>query len=161
MVTKTMITDINHEDLIDFFSTALYGSSFFGVEYNTKDYEKCSDKHSGDCMEDKLARILLNGGSIVIYDCEAEDEEDYYGELPHCWDSDNYTMDYTITLEDLKKGFQKCLDGTFNVNKGCDEEIPYMKKCMNDLINHEEGNLDLPEAENILQICIFGELIYG
>lgn len=161
MKTKTVISDINHEDLVDFLSTALYGSNFFGADYDVETYNNCPDKKEDDCYEDKMARILINGGKITVFDMYAEDEDDFYGNLTHSWDCEKRTMDYTVSLYDLKEGFQKCLDGTFKVNDGCDEEIPYMKKCMNNLINHDEGDLDLPQAENILQCCVFGQIVYG
>ena len=37
MKTKTIISDINFEDLVDLFSTALYGSQKFGAYYNKSD----------------------------------------------------------------------------------------------------------------------------
>ena len=80
MKTKTIISDINFEDLVDLFSTALYGSHKFGAYYNKSDYEKCPDKNDGDCYEDKLARILLNGGTVVVFDLYAEMDGDFYGD---------------------------------------------------------------------------------
>lgn len=160
MKTKTIISEITHEDLVDFFSTALSGSNIFGVDYDTETYNKCPDKKEDDCIEDKLARILLNGGCITIYDIEAEDENDFYGQAHHSWDEDNETMDYLIDITDIKRGFQKCLDGTFNINDGCDEERGYIHRCMTHLIDGE-GDLDLYEAQNILQVCVFNQMIYG
>lgn len=150
MKTKTIISDINFEDLVDLFSTALYGSQNFGADYNKSDYEKCPDKKEGDCYEDKLARVLLNGGTVVVYDRYAEMDEDFYGDLPHKWDEEYEVMDYTVSLKDIEVGIQKALD-----NGGWSAE------CARDLVNHEEGNLDLPEAEEVMQWILFGESIYG
>ena len=161
MKTKTTITEITHDDIVNLLSTGLYGSQFLGVDYSVGDYRKIPNPDEYDCIEDKCAKLLLNGKSIVIYDMYAEDEEDFHGKLYHSWDSDNKTMDYTITLSDIKKGLQKCLDGTFKVNDGCDEEISYMRKCVANLIDSENGDLDLYEAQNILQVIVFGQIIYG
>ena len=159
MKTKTTITEITHDDIVNLLSTGLYGSQFLGVDYSIEDYRKIPNPDEYNCIEDKCAKLLLNGESIVIYDMYAEDEEDFHGKLYHSWDSDNETMDYTITLSDIEKGLQKCLDGTFKINDGCDEEVGYIKKCMSDLMN--DGDLDLYEAQNILQIIVFGQIIYG
>ena len=149
MKTKTIISDINFEDLVDLFSTALYGSRKFGADYNNSDYEKCTDKKIGDCNEDKLARILLNGGTVVVYDCYAEMYEDFYGDLPHKWNGEYEEMDYTVSLKDVEVGIQKALD-----NGGWSAE------CARDLVNHEEGNFVLKEAEEVMQWILFGESIY-
>ena len=159
MKTKTIITEITHEDIFNLLSTGIhYGSHFFGVDYSVEDYRKIPNPDEYDCIEDKCAKLLLNGKSIVIYDMYAEDEEDFHGGLWHQWDEDNGTMDYLVSLKDIEKGLQKCLDGTFNVND--DEERPYMRKCVANLIDSDE-DLDLPQAENILQVVVFGQIIYG
>lgn len=150
MKTKTTITEITHDDIVNLLSTGLYGSQFLGVDYSKGDYRKIPNPDEYDCIEDKCAKLLLNGKSIVIYDMYAEDEEDFHGKLYHSWDSDNETMDYTITLSDIKKGIEKAID-----NGGWDAE------CAFDLINDDSRDLDLTEAENLLQIITFGEAIYG
>lgn len=161
MKTKTIITEINHDDLVNLFSTALYGSQYWGVDYDTNGFRKIPNPDDCECIEDKLAKMLLNGKPITIYDMYAEDEEDFHGDLWHQWDGDNGTMDYLVNLKDIEKGLQKCLDGTFKVNDGCDEEISYMRKCVTNLIDSENGDLDLYEAQNILQVIVFGKIIYG
>lgn len=150
MKTKTIITEITHDDIVNLLSTGLYGSQLFGIDYNVEDYRKIPNPDEYDCIEDKCAKLLLNGKSIVIYDKYAEDEEDFHGKLYHSWDSDNETMDYSITLSDIKKGIQKAID-----NGDWDAE------CAFDLINNDACDLDLTEAENLLQIITFGEAIYG
>ena len=87
MKIKTTIESITHDDLVELFSTALYGSDIFGVDYDAEVYNHCPDKKGNDCLEDKIARILLNGGSITISDLYADDENDFYGELRHEYDS--------------------------------------------------------------------------
>lgn len=149
MKTKTIISDINFEDLVDLFSTALYGSQKFCAYYNKSDYEKCPDKNDGDCYEDKLARILLNGGTVVVFDLYAEMDGDFYGDLPHKWNEKHEVMGYTLRLKDIEVGIQKAID-----NGGWSAE------CARDLVNNEDGNLVLPEAEEVMQWILFGESIY-
>jgi len=150
MKTKTTILEINHEDLVDFFSTALYGSFMFGARYDSVEYHELKDANENDCFEDKLARLLLSGKTIEIIDKYAEDIDYYYGTLPHAWDEDEYEMVYTVSLEDIKNGLQSCLDGD-----------SYISECAMNLVHADDGNLDLPQAENLLQMCVYGEMIYG
>jgi hypothetical protein len=148
MKTRTIITELNHDDLVDLFSTALYGSSLFSAYYDKKDYKKCNPSEN-DCFEDKLAKILLNGYSVIVCDHYA-DEDEFYGDLPHDWDEADRCVEYTVTLEDIKNGIGKALD-----------QGGWTSKCAMDFINHEEGDLDLPEAEELVQWILFGETIYG
>ena len=149
MKTKTTICDINHEDLVELLSTACYGSSWLGVTYNQTEYQN-SEPSEDDCIEDKCARILLHGYSITLYDMYAEDEEDHYGTLPFAWDERGETMDYTVTLDDIRRGLEKAM------NAG-----GWPAKYVQNLINAEDGDFDQPQAESLVQWILFGEEIYG
>ena len=148
MKIKTIITEINHDDLVNLFSTATYGSSFFDVVKNKKDYYGTELEDENDCREDTWAKILLAGNSVYVLDYYSEEEA--YGNLPHKWDERRGAMRYTVTLEDIKKGIQKAIDNG-----------DWDAKCAFDLINDDSCDLDLTEAENLLQIITFGEAIYG
>ena len=100
-----------------------------------------------ECRGDALAKILLAGRPVYVLDFYSD--ELAYGKLPREWDEKNCAMKYTVTLEDIKKGLQKAID-----NGGWDA------KCAYDLINDDSCDLDLTEAENLLQIITFGEAIY-
>lgn len=76
MKTQTIILEQNIEDLVNLLSTALYGSSYLSA-----DYDELEGKDIGDCYEEVMARILLDGGRISITDVYAEDGE-VYGNLP-------------------------------------------------------------------------------
>lgn len=148
MKTKTIITEINHEDLVNLFSTAIYGSDYFDVVKKKIEYYGTELEDEDDSREDTWAKILLAGKPVYVLDYYSEEEA--YGNLPHTWDEKRGAMKYTVTLDDIKKGLQKALD-----NGGWDA------KCAFDLINNDSFDLDLPEAENLLQIITFGEAIYG
>lgn len=151
MKTKTTILEINHEDLVDFLSTALYDCSMFRAFYDSIEYRMLKDADESDSFEDKLARLLLAGKTIEIVDKYAEDWDEYYGNLPHVWNYDEYGgMVYTVSLDDIKCGIQACLDGD-----------DYLSECARKLVHADEGNFDSPQAENILQVVLFGEMIYG
>ena len=162
MKTKTIISEITHDDLVDLLSTALTGSYIFGCDYDMSDYRKLENPSDNDSIEDKLARLLLAGKTIIIFDTLAECEEDFYGSLWHTFDGEHNTMDYMVSLKDIKNGLQKCIDGTFKKTIGCEtEEESYMRRCMVNFMNPESGDFDQPQAESIMQVIIFGGLIYG
>lgn len=148
MKTKTIITEITKDDLVNLFSTATYGSNYFEVDYKKSDYRGTELESRCDCYEDIWAKVLLAGKPVYVLDYYSE--EDAYGNLPHEWDEKRGAMKYTVTLEDIKNGIQKAID-----NGGWDAE------CAFDLINEDSYNLDLTEAENLLQIITFGKTIYG
>ena len=142
MKTQTTISGITHEDLVNLLSTATYGSDWLSVEHIAAitDYET---------FEDGLAEELLSGASIRFCDYNAEDKDDFYGNLPHKWNKKNECMCYIVTLKDIEIGIAKAID-----NGGFENE------CAQNLI-HVPENFDLYEAEAIMQMIVFGELIYG
>lgn len=149
METKLLVLDINQEDLVDLLTTASYGSHIFDIDYDSIDYDNVENKDCLDCFEDKIAKCLLNGKKMLVYDKFAEGERDGYGKCPHVWNEDERTMDYKVTLDDVIEGIQKCFT-----------ESAFGMKCVCDLISRE-GNLDLDEAEYIMQFIVFGEYIYA
>lgn len=148
MKTKTIITEITKDDLVNLFSTATYGSSFFDVVKKKKDYYGTELEDEDDDRETTWAKILLAGKPVYVLDYYSEEEA--YGNLSHEWDEKRGAMKYTVTLEDIKNGLQKALDNG-----------DWDAKCARDLINEDSYDLDLTEAENLLQIITFGEGIYG
>ena len=138
MKTKITVTEINHEELVDLLSTALYDSSWFGADYDSDTYKKLENT-TGECFEDKLADMLLSGHQITITDYEAEGES--YSSKCTKITADGDAV-YKVGLEDFlkvastKTGFQllsEVLDGTG----------------------------DYYTADAFLQRVVFGEEIYG
>lgn len=148
MKTRTIITDITHDDLVNLFSTALYGSTWCGCNYDSIEYHNLPNKSDDDCIEDKLAKLLLAGKTIELYDMYAEDNNNFYGKLPHHWDNENKTMDYVVSLDDIKKGLQKA----FKSN--------YASKYAQHLVD-EDLEFDYIEANALIQFIMFGEEIYA
>lgn len=148
MKTKTIIEEFSQEDLVDLLCTATYGSEYFACRIPNGNYKGTELEDDNDCREDSWAKVLLAGKTLYVYDYYSEEEA--YGNLPHKWKEDEQAMRYTITLEDIKNGAQKALNSD---NK-------YDKKCMQDWMAGE-GDMDLCEAENLLQLFVFGEAIYG
>lgn len=144
MKTQTVVTDVTKGDLVNLLSTAHYGSYWLGL-----DYKAGNNTNQNGSFEDKLASILLEGKKIVFIDFNVDDEEDVYGNLPHHFNKSEGAMYYDVTLKDIETGIAKAFD------KG-----GFENQCANYLV-YEPENLDLYEAEALMQMCVFGELIYG
>lgn len=138
MKTKITVTEINHEELVDLLSTALYDSSWFGADYDRDTYKKLENT-TGECFEDKMADMLLAGHQITIIDYEAEGES--YSNKCAKITADGDAV-YKVGLEDFlkvastKRGFQ----------------------LLSDVL---DGTGDYWTADAFLQRVVFGEEIYG
>lgn len=139
METTIKVTALSHDELVDILSTALYGCDYLGADYDRKVYKALVEKGvtEGDCFEDKLADMLLNGEKITIIDYYAEGEVYKNGVLE---DEDGV---YELTLADF---LEAC---------SSEEGYEYAKTLLID----EDG--DYFTANNLLQIIMFGEVIYG
>lgn len=149
------VTSLSHDDLVNLFSTALYGNSALEVIYDSKDRDKV--KEEDDCYEDIIAKILLSGGSVQVIDLESEEpsigwKKEGNLDIPttwmefHTWDKSEQGkwghIIYTITLQDIING---C-----NTQRGCD--------LAKTLFFDEDG--DMWTAYNLMQTILFGEEIY-
>lgn len=130
------IENITRENLVDLFTTATYGSPWLAIK-TLKNERHLDEQHSAEyleqrCIEDKWADRLLAGGSIVCYD--------YYNE-----DEDGKPVRYVLTLDDIKKGLTKAAMG----------------EAVRDWADFVEEQDDYYTCNNLMQVCIFGEVIYG
>lgn len=154
MNTNTKITDLNHEDLVDLFSTAFYGSLNFAVTYDKKAKDNIKVEEN-DCFEDVMAKIVKDGnGNLIVYDENAEDGE-VYGNC-HCGteeiDDEIITTYYYIGINEITKG----LEAAANSSKD------YIRKAFNAFVNREEDSeWDAVTADILMQMIVFGEVIYG
>jgi hypothetical protein len=137
MKTKITVTELNHEDLVNLLSTALYGSSWFEASYDKKIYNTLT-KTEGDCFEDALADMLLAGHKITITDYYAEGES--YSKK--CVGFDGEDANYEVTLKDFLK--------VASTKQGF--------KLVEDVL---DGDGDFYTADAFLQRVVFGEEIYG
>lgn len=153
---KVVSVSLTHEDLVNLFSTALYGNSMMECDYIKSDYPIVLFEES-DSVEDVIAKILLNGGEVTIVDNEGAeaDTEDicYYGKKSKnwqsngvvdgvCWSGKYYAPTYKINLQNIINGI-KATEGY---------------KLAKELFN-EDG--DMWTAYNLMQIIVFGEEVYG
>ena len=144
MKTRTEILELTQADLVDLFSTATYGSAWLSISAQDRRHIVADED---DCREDIWAKVLLAGDTIVCTDNYAEGE--CYGKLPCTIDEDE-NADYTLSLQDIKNGLQKCADG--EMGSWCATAFRAFQE--------GEGGMDNPMAEMLMQAIIFGELIY-
>lgn len=154
MKTKTIITELTQEDLVNLLCTATYGSNWLSCYAPDREGVDITEE---DCLEDEWAKCLLAGKKITCTDYYA-DEGEHYGTLEHYTEEDGQTT-YLVSLQDIIDGLQKCLDGTF-IDADNDNAGNYLLNCVN-TFKEDDGGLDNPQAEALMQIILFGELIYG
>ena len=134
------IDNIDKELLVDLLTTATFGSDW--LEIKTLKSEKDLDANLDEtylqnrCIEERWADRLLNGGHIICidwYDFETDENG-----------NDTDGVRYELTLEDFKKGLLKAKD----------------KEAMRDWVDFVEENDDYYTCNNLVQVVIFGEVIY-
>lgn len=178
MKTKLTVTELSHEDLVNLFSTATYDNDLIHVEV-AEDEESLSlaekaiesATESNDCREDVWAYVLLHGGRLEISDMadESEEPEDetqvkYYGKEGINWLSTRYKP-FTVVTREIVFGLDLC-EHSFkapaytvnleNILNGFNnpKASPYVHDIM------EEAD-DLYTNYNVIQIAVFGDIIYG
>lgn len=155
---NTKILKITHEDLVNLFCTALSGNNWVSCEYDKEFYNTLTmGQVEGDCFEDHIADVLLNGGKVYLFDEYAEGEIYGNGELIE-GDEDGSVM-YTITLDSVIKGLEASFNSTFKNSDG--NMGVWLRECAEALANDEAYDLDLPMADALLQVIMFDEVIYG
>ena len=139
MKTTIKVIEFSHDDLVDLLSTALYGSTWFEADYDSKIYETLKVKN-GDCFEDKLADMLLAGHKITITDLEADGVS--YSKKCVRFEGKYECAVYEVDLKDFLK--------TASTKRGYQlvEEVL-------------EGDGDYYTGDAFLQRVVFGEEIYG
>ena len=139
MKTEIKVTGIEHEELVNILSTALFGRSWFDAGYDRSVYESLAEKN-GDCFEDILADMLLAGHKITITDYEAEGES-YSNKCVGINENDE-SADYEIDIEDFLKV------------ASTEEGYRLIQEVLS-------GDGDYYTADAFLQRVVFGEEVYG
>lgn len=155
MKTKTEIIEITHEDLVNLFSTATYGSCWLDASVSEEDRLDL-DIDDEDCREDVWAKAILSGEKVSFVDLDAE--ETSYGSLENHADEQTGIVEYRVGLEDIKRGLCAAADGDF---RGDDEEKSFVRNCFTAFASEDQLEFDKVCAENLFQVILFGEIIYG
>ena len=157
MKTQTTITDLTKEDLVNLFSTALYGSNYLSVEY-----DESVEYNEQDCHEDIIANILLNGGAVSVTDSYADGC--HYGKLR--WEyNEDYDVTYHVRFIDIWQGLERAANGTFNLRPDvgatfAESNLECAKRSFN-AFAFDEREWDYNTADCLMQIILFDEIVYG
>jgi hypothetical protein len=135
------LENISHRDLVDLLCVATEGSDWLAI--TTLESERFMDDEVEQsvrdvwCREDRWANRLLKGGHIVCLDFydDSSDEYDMYA-IP---------ARYELTLDDVRKGLIKARDG----------------EAIRDWADFCEWRDDYFTCNNLVQVCMFGEVVYG
>lgn len=155
MKTKTTITELSQEDLVNLLSTATFGSSWLSCTIARATRDRL-DIEDGDCREDVWAKALLAGFPVFLTDYDAEGCT--YGPRGSLNKDPEESAVYRITLQDILAGLQSALDGDFAPND--EEEVERAARCVLHL-RDEDFNFDAVEADLLVQIIMFGSIIYA
>lgn len=148
MEIEVTIKEITHEDLVNLLSTTFYGSPTFAPML-VDEFASYENIGEGDCYEDKMANVLLCGGRVAAIDLECDDELfENKGVLARL--NEEGEGEYQFDLKAVKKGLKMALES----------KQGYIRNAaLNFLIN--DGSFDAGDAEVLIQMIIFGEVIYG
>ena len=151
MTTHTL-TGLTQEQLVNLLSTALTGNNALAIDY---DYEN-EFAQKGDTLEDSAALLLLNGGTIVLTDLYAEDEEDTQGEYTEgtYWNEYWNAISYPITYQNILDRLNKILAQDNNNAKWC-------YRLLDALEDEDNCDFDFFDGWNLVQFIMFGDVIYG
>lgn len=148
MKIEVEISELTHEDIVNLFSAATYGNDWLGISI-PKEYREAPYLKDIETLENKYAAILLHDGQLHACDYYAEDADDVFGDiLAYKYDRRSGCMKYSFNLADVEKGLEKA----------------FKDSCAREYVMHlmdEPEQLDLNEADILMQYIMFGEQIYG
>lgn len=149
MRIKVEISEITHEDLVNLLSTTLYGSQIFAGRF-LEEYKSLEESETtpSECFEERAANVLLYGGEFCIIDIEGGEIFKNKGVFSRLTKDDE--GEYHFDLKAVKNGLKKALES--------DEDYIRLA-ALNFLI--DDGTFDATDAEVLIQMILFGEVIYG
>lgn len=153
MKTKTTITELSHEDLVNLLSTATFGSSWLSCTIASATHDKLKDL-PGDSRKDVWAHALLNGFPIYLTDHQAEGCT--YGDRGSV--NEDGSAVYRITLKDVIAGLQSALDGDFAADDEVEVELAARRVLR---LRAASCAFDADDAEILAQIIMFNSIIYA
>ena len=148
---KARITELNHDELVDLISTAFTGNDSMGIDYDYDEWKALPEekKTKDPCFEDKCADLLLCGHTITIADYEAE-EYGLNGPKGKMVKNDGWGNCYADNVGIYEISYQDILEACSS-EKG----LPWATEMFVD----ENG--DYWTGYNLIQIAMFGDIIYG
>lgn len=142
MLQKT-ITGIGFYELTDLLC-GLKESEYITMSYPPAVYSTLQDADPDECNGYKVARCLLAGYPVTIYDKWAEDENEFHGNLPHQYI--DYEMAYTITLQNVIDGLTRAANSTNYFDRRA-------------VANIDAWEASVEDCERVIQYIVFGERV--
>jgi len=139
MKAEIKVTELDHEDLVNLLSTALYGNNTFAATYDMRIYESLKNT-IGDCFEDKMADMLLAGHKITITDLWADGEIQSKKKFVR-FEGVYQNAVYKVGIKDFLKA----------------ASTPRGYELVKDIL---EGYGDAIDGHAFIQLVVFGEEVY-
>lgn len=162
------VNKLTHDELVNLFSTATYGNESAIMIKPSEEYDGL--QLDAQSREDYWASILEHGGSLWVYDLydesSSKEEAEYYGKQGVNWIETNY-KGVTNKMVDLFGIGRIPIIGkvpTYKVTMktllaGINANTKESSRLVQELFIEGEG--DLYTAYNLMQVAVFGEIIYG
>lgn len=158
--SKIQVKSLTQQDLVDLLCTAITDCSQYLYLHNPKrHYDTYCKVDPDDTLEDRCAKVLLSGGKIRITDYDADGVGYAGNDVPFKVGGDG-KVTYTVGLDNILSGLENAANGDF-IPCGIDNEKEAVREAFDDLAYGDVGALDYPEADMLMQIILFGEVIYG
>ena len=143
---------LNRDDLAYLFDKLLFAPPIFSADIDKAFYDSIpNENRKGNNLADKIADCLIYGGSVVIYDNRSN------GDISPGMGFVTLGTKYTINISDVVNGLSKAANGTYRINN----DIEWVSDCFSDFKQGEEADFNQEEADCLMQIILFNELIYG
>lgn len=175
--------ELEHDDLVDLFSTALYGQDIFECDYGDDELSekimneyraKYASENNGEkpCYEDVLAELILKGGCIYVSDFEQavsnKDDLSCPSKSPDClesyavierdawWPAHDGDKLYVPVYRLDNERITKMIEKALSGdNKEAEEHARQLFEIASD------ANPDLYDGLGVLEYILYGEVIYG
>lgn len=167
MEATLTVNKLTHDELVNLFSTATYGNESAIMIKPSEEYDGLQlDTQS---REDYWASILEQGGSLWVYDMYDEstskENAEYYGKQGVNW----VETDYKVVVNKMVDIFGRVhVIGKFSVPTykitmetllaGINANTKESSRLVQELFIYEDG--DLYTSYNLMQVAVFGEIIY-
>ncbi len=160
--SKFKVKGLTHDDIVNLLCTAITdGSQYLYLHNPRRHYETYCKVDPEDTIEDRCAKVLLSGGKIRITDFDADGAGYAGGDVPFKVGGDG-RVTYTVGLENILSGLENAANGDF-IPSGGDvaEERRTLREAFDELAKGDDGSLDYTAADMLMQVILFGEVIYG
>lgn len=160
--SKIQVKSLTHNDIVNLLCTAITdGSQYLYLRNPRRHYETYCKVDPEDTLEDRCAKVLLSGGKIRITDYDADGVGYAGNDVPFKVGGDD-EVTYTVGLDNILSGLENATNGDFIPSGGDDaEERRTLREAFDELAKGGDGCLDYTAADMLMQVILFGEVIYG